>query len=128
MFPESENPVGIDLHCDTGSHVGEIKNCGPESQASRTGSGDPQRFISTDGGGRLEAPARRLWDLREEYSKTGPTGQGFIIQPEIDQCHERDVELHGKLLQSFDELVNAFWCKEEEEEHTMELDGVALDD
>ena len=44
----------------------ETKKCGPESQTSRTGSGDPQRFISAD---RLEAAACRLWDLCEEYSK-----------------------------------------------------------
>ena len=68
-FFESEDPVRIDLSGDTGSHVEKIKNCCPESKTPRTGSGDPQRFVLTDGGGRLEAAARRLWDVCEEYIK-----------------------------------------------------------
>ena len=61
------------------------------------------------------------------------TGQRFIIQPENEQCHERDMNLHGTLLQSFlcptvhdvvtdciHKLVNVFCCEEEGEEQTME--------
>ena len=54
-----------------------------DSITSRTGSGDLQRFIFTDGGGKLEVAARRLWDLCEEYSRLDKIEQGFISNQKI---------------------------------------------